>query len=246
MDRISVSTYGQGDLFIEVWRKKAGHLKKFIGRIRLAQRQLDEAPLGKIRDWFPLQGKGKRRDAVFGKLFVSLSVPERTPVQQLQELQGMQVNPAKEEEEPLINRKAKPDANGVVDRLHELRNNTAPPVMEPEVCLDQFGRQTAAVERLIKDVDAQIALLQTKLKMLEKRGTNTFLAQEVERLVDEIEQSLDAGTRKLKNVGGKLDARNDVDLKAKMTHFNTILYQLMERTEKFNSISENVPRTVPL
>jgi hypothetical protein len=242
-DRIALSTYSSGDLFIEVWRKKGGQLKKFVGQVRLAQRQLDEAPVGKLREWFPLHGKGKKRDVVFGKLFVSLSVPNRAPAVQQQEVQ---VSPAKEEEQPLLDRRARPDANGVVDRLQELRSGRAPPVHGPEVCLDEFGRRTAAVERLIKDLDAQIALLQTKLKMLERRGTNTFLAQEVERLVDEIEQALDVGTRKLKTIGTHLDARNDVDLKAKMSHFNTILYQLMERTEKFTAISEGVPRTIPL
>jgi hypothetical protein len=242
-DHIALSTYSSGDLFIEVWKKRSGRLKKFVGQIRLAQQQLEEAPSGKLREWFPLHGKGKRRDVVCGKLFVSLSVPSLAPVEQQREIQ---VNVARQEEQPLLDRRARPDANGVVDRLHELRCVGVPPVHGPEVCLDQFGKRTADVERLIKDVDAQIALLQTKLKMLERRGTNTFLASEVERLVDEIEQALEVGTKKLKLIGGHLDAKNDVDLKAKMSHFNTVLYQLMERTERFNSISEDVPRRVPL
>lgn len=238
---IVLSTLDSDDLFIQVWRKKPGNpLKKFLGQIRLAQKQLNDAPNGKIKAWYPLQGRGKKRDLVAGKIFVNLLIPNSQNQQP-----AIPSRPHSVEERPLL-RRAKPDVNGVVDRIHELKPETHQAVVFNETRLDEFGMRTTAIERLIKNVDAQTRALETKLSLLEKRGNNAFLSNEIERLAKEIEEEIEVGMKKLKDVGSDLNATNDKDLKAKMDHFNSILAHLIQRTEHFNQVNQQIRRTVPL
>jgi len=204
-EQFFLSSYLQGDLLIEVWRRKKNEpLKKFLGRIRLTQKQLDEAPNGIIKAWYPLQGRGKKRDVLAGKLFVNLVLPHNVQITQPTQFQEPLFAP-KVETKPLLKPKSQPDAHGVVDRLHELKPDV-PKATNRETELNEFQLRTGSIERIVRNVDLQIRLLETKLMLLQKRGGNLFLAQEVESLAREIEDVLAVATKRLKEVGNELNA----------------------------------------
>jgi len=81
------------------------------------------------------------------------------------------------------------------------------------------------------------------LKILEKRGTNPFLKQEIKALLQELDDVLEVGTARIRQMGVDLNATHDKDLASKMLHFNDALGRLMSRTDEFNRVKDQVINT---
>jgi len=237
-EHISISTYDRpSGVIIECWRKKKSDpLKKFLGQIIITQKDFDEAVEGKIKAWYSLVGRGKSKEQIDGRIYVSLSVPGKEKITQ-------EAQPPKQENPvQTVNRttqpRNQPNVFGVVDRLGELRPEMNSTVLMQEMVVDEFTKNTQAVERIVRGVDMQLKALEGKLKMLERRGTNLFLKQEIDRLMNEIEEVLDAGTKRIKLMGTELNATHDKDLQLKMAQFNGILSKLMSQNEEFEKLSQ--------
>jgi predicted DNA-binding protein YlxM (UPF0122 family) len=239
-ENIVVSAYSPSGFIIECWRKKpSGGFKKFLGRIVIAQKELEESPNGKIRAWFTMIGKRNKNHKITGRLFVSLVVPDR----QIPEKEHLQ--PTNEVPVHTVNIETPPKPveqySLVVDRLAELRPDLKnDPQVREETLPSEFRQRTDAIDRIIKTVDNQLKSLEIKLKLLEKRGANPFLKQEIKTLFQDIDDILEAGTKRIKQMGADLNATHDKDLTSKMLHFNDALGRLMSRTDEFNRVKDHV------
>jgi len=240
-EHITLSSYNYpNDLIIECWRKKKSDpLKKFMGRIAISSIEIDEAVDGKIKSWYSLVGRGKKKEVIDGRMYVSLSVPEKMKPTTVAETQPTtQDNPIQNVNRNTQPRKNPPNEFGVVDRLGELRPDIHSTVLMQEMVIDDFTKDTQAVERIVRGVDMQLKSLEGKLRMLERRGTNLFLKQEVERLMKETEEVLDAGLKRIKLMGIGLNATHDKDLQLKMAQFNCVLSKLMAQNEEFENLCQ--------
>jgi len=237
-EHITLSTYNHpSDVIIECWRKKKSDpLKKFIGQIIITQRDIDDAVEGKIKAWYSLIGRGKSKEQIDGRIFVSLAVPGKEKMTQ-------EVQPPKQENPvQTVNRTTQPrnppNVFGVVDRLGELRPEMNSTVLMQEMVVDDFTKNSQAVERIVRGADMQLRALEGKLKMLERRGTNLFLKQEIDRLMKETEEVLEAGTKRIRQMGIDLNATHDKDLQLKMAQFNGLLSKLMSQNEEFEKLCQ--------
>jgi len=239
-EHITISTYDHpSDVIIECWRKKKSDpLKKFMGQVIITQKELDEAVEGNIKSWYSLIGRGKKKEQIDGRMFVCLTVPgkEKTTPQEAQP--QTQENPVHNVNRNTQPRRNPPNVFGVVDRLGELRPDIQSTVLMQEMVVDDFTKNTQAVERIVRGVDMQLRALEGKLKMLERRGTNLFLKQEVERLMKETEEVLEAGTKRIRQMGIDLNSTHDKDLQLKMAQFNGVLSRLMSQNEEFEKLCQ--------
>jgi len=239
-EHIIISTFDYPtDLIIECWRKKKSDpLKKFLGQIIITQNDLDEAVDGNIKSWYSLIGRGKKKEEIDGRIFVCLTVPGKEKKTTPQEVQ----QPQQENTVQTVNRtnqpRNTPNVFGVVDRLNELRPDIHSTVLMQEMVVDDFTKNSQAVERIVRGVDMQLRALEGKLKMLERRGTNLFLKQEIERLMKETEEVLEAGTKRIRQMGVDLNSTYDKDLQLKMAQFNGLLSRLMCQNEEFEKLCQ--------
>jgi len=242
-EHITISTYDRpSGVIIECWRKKKSDpLKKFLGQIIITQKDLDETVEGKIKAWYSLVGRGKSKEQIDGRIYVSLSVPGKEKMTQ-------EVQPPKQENPvQTVNRTTQPrnppNVFGVVDRLGELRPEMNSTVLMQEMVVDDFTKNSQAVERIVRGADMQLRALEGKLKMLERRGTNLFLKQEIDRLMKETEEVLEAGTKRIRQMGIDLNATHDKDLQLKMAQFNGLLSKLMSQNEEFEKLCQSCQHT---
>jgi len=242
-ENIVVSAYSPNGIVIECWKKKpSGAFKKFLGRIVIAQKELEESPNGKIRAWFTMIGKRKNSQKITGRLFVSLIVPDK----QIPENEQHQPTNPVPVQTVNIETPTKPaqQYSLVVDRLAELRPDLKKtPELKDETLPVEFRQRTDAIDRIIKTIDNQLKSLEVKLKILEKRGTNPFLKQEIKALLQELDDVLEVGTARIRQMGVDLNATHDKDLASKMLHFNDALGRLMSRTDEFNRVKDQVINT---
>jgi len=255
-EHLIISTYDHPtELIIECWRKKRSEpLKKFLGRVTITQKDLDEAAEGKIKAWYSFEGRGKKKEQINGRLFVSLAIPRKEKAQEITQppKQGNVVHTVNRVTQPpkqgnvvhTVNRVTQPlprntpDRFGVVDRLGELRPELNSTVLMTEMVVDDFTKNTQAAERIIRGVDMQLRALEGKLRMLERRGTNLFLKQEIETLMKEVEEVIDAGMKRIRQMGTDLNSTHDKDLQTKMVQFNNVLAKLLSQNEEFEKLSQ--------
>jgi len=239
-EHLIISTYDHPtELIIECWRKKRSEpLKKFLGRVTITQKDLDEAAEGKIKAWYSFEGRGKKKEQINGRLFVSLAIPGKEKAQEITQppKQGNVVHTVNRVTQPLP--RNTPDRFGVVDRLGELRPELNSTVLMTEMVIDDFTKNTQAAERIIRGVDMQLRALEGKLRMLERRGTNLFLKQEIETLMKEVEEVIDAGMKRIRQMGTDLNSTHDKDLQTKMVQFNNVLAKLLSQNEEFEKLSQ--------
>jgi len=245
-EHIVVSTYAPGDLIIECCRKKLSEpFSKFLGRVIITEKELNDTAEGTIRAWFSLTGRGKKKETISGRMFVSLIIPGRQQ-QSINTLQSaITVNnvtsePQKTTVRPLPVPKF---TTIVVDRLTELRPELKKHVVvHDETIPDEFLQKTESIEKTVRTIDDQLKSLEFKLRMFQRRGTNLFLKQEIERITKEVEDILDLASKRLRQMGAELNSVNDQDLSTKMKSFNDVLDKLMSRTDEFHKLSEDVNR----
>jgi len=169
---------------------------------------------------------------------VSLAIPRKEKAQEVTQppKQGNVVHTVNRVTQPLP--RNTPDRFGVVDRLGELRPELNSTVLMTEMVVDDFTKNTQAAERIIRGVDMQLRALEGKLRMLERRGTNLFLKQEIETLMKEVEEVIDAGMKRIRQMGADLNSTHDKDLQTKMVQFNNVLAKLMSQNEEFEKLSQ--------
>jgi len=239
-EHLIISTYDRPtELIIECWRKKRSEpLKKFLGRVTITQKDLDEAAEGKIKAWYSFEGRGKKKEQINGRLYVSLAIPGKEKAQETAQppKQGNVVYSVNRVTQPLP--RNTPDKFGVVDRLGELRPELNSTVLMTEMVVDDFTKNAQVAERIVRGVDMQLRALEGKLRMLERRGTNLFLKQEIETLMKEVEEVIDAGMKRIRQMGTDLNSTHDKDLQTKMLQFNNILAKLLSQNEEFEKLSQ--------
>jgi len=185
-----------------------------------------------------LKEEAKKKEQINGRLFVSLAIPGKEKAQEITQppKQGNVVHTVNRVTQPLP--RNTPDRFGVVDRLGELRPELNSTVLMTEMVIDDFTKNTQAAERIIRGVDMQLRALEGKLRMLERRGTNLFLKQEIETLMKEVEEVIDAGMKRIRQMGTDLNSTHDKDLQTKMLQFNNILAKLLSQNEEFEKLSQ--------
>jgi len=250
-EHLVVSTYAPGDLIIECKKKRRNSpFDKFCGRIIITQKQLNDAPEGRIRAWHSLEGKGRKKENICGRMYVSLIIPKKHDENAHnnitnQNITNGSIEPCNQPIEPCTQSIITPVYNTiVVDRLAELKpglnikktNNTQ--AISPE----EFCKRTESFEKLIKNMDDQLKSLEFKFTMFQNGGTSEYLKLDIERIMEDIEGTLEFGTKRIKQMGSELNAVKDEDLSLMMKSFNVTLAKFMSRTNEFHKIKEEIQR----
>jgi len=231
-ETISLSSYSSKGLVIECWYKKQKRFsKKCLGKVSISQAELNEAPNGIIKAWFSLVGKKNAQSA--GRIYVSLL----NPAKHVAELKSPSVVQRVITAQPT----AEPNTC-VVDRLFELRPELKNAVVKDGPIPDEFRQKMEGVERVISTVDNQLKSLEHKLTMLERRGMNLFIKQEVERLMLDLDEVIAIGTKRLHQMGQELNAVHDKDLHQKMQTFNETFSKLMSRVDEYQAVTQEIKR----
>jgi exonuclease VII small subunit len=232
MDPISLSSYSSNGLVIECWHKKRKRFsRKCLGKVSISQAEINDAPNGTIKTWFSLATKKNANSA--GRIYISL----RNPAKYVEQPQP----PAVVQKVATTQPSAEPNTC-VVDRLFELRPELKNAVVKDGPVPDEFRQKMASVERVISTIDNQLKSLEQKLTILERRGMNLFIKQEVERLMQDLDDIIAIGTKRLHQMGQELNAVHDEDLHQKMQTFNETFSKLMSRVDEYQAVTQEIKR----
>jgi len=235
-ENLSLSTYSAGNLTIECWKKKRlGTLKKLLGKLTISRAELNQCPNGTVKGWFSLAGK-KDSSQSTGRIYVNLIIPERynTSDGNTAIVPSTIVQNVNKPTQP----KVQNTSFGVVDRLFELRPELKNAVVEEGSVPNEFCQKMTDIEKIITLADNHLQTLEHNLAMLNRRGTNLFLKQETERMIQELDQTLAIGVKRLRKLGTDLNAVDDKDLQQKMECFNKILSKVMSRMDEYNRLRQ--------
>jgi len=232
-ERLSLSTYSSGSLTIECWRRKHLGTSKKLGKLSFSQSELNECPEGRVQGWFSLVSRNSSYHST-GRVYVNLVIAGSTSEVNTAIVPLTTVQSVNRIVEP----KNRTTAFGVVDRLFELRPELKNAVVEEGLVPNEFCQKLADIEKIITIVDNHLKALEHKMTIPSRRGTNLFLKQEIERMMQELGEVLAIGTKRLRQMGGDLNAVKDVDLQQKMRSFNEMLCKLMSRIDEYNKVSQ--------